>query len=492
MLRYEHRAWPLISNGLARGTTPRIGVMASQSKTSAANRKSVPVSVGSRAPDFTLPATAWPDTSEREVSLEDYRDRWLVLLFYPRDFSMVCPTELTALGVQFDEFARRDCDILGISTDSVASHQKWIATPRAQGGLGGLAFPLASDESGLVCQAYGVLMPRQHVALRGLFIIDPNGVLQYQVVHNLSVGRRSEEVLRVLDGLQTGGLCPESWSRDAPTLDPTRVLRAGSIVGQYRIETELGSGSFGVVYRARDLTLERNVALKVFRPGRVGSPRTFLNEARAAAALNHPNVCTIHAVDDSDGMSMIVMEYLDGQPLDKLLSSGKLPLDDVKRIGRQVAGGMSAAHAGHVVHGDLKPANIMVGSDGLAKVMDFGLAHRRSVASAAHPTGLQETVDPSALSGTPAYMSPEQARSEPASPQSDVFSLGLMLYEMLSGEKAIRGENLLDVLRQIDTLEPEKYAQGMPAPFDTILRRTLVPQVASRDIAMSDIAGLLE
>jgi alkyl hydroperoxide reductase subunit AhpC len=463
--------------------------MASHSKSSA-SRKSVTLGVGARAPDFTLPATAWPDTCEREVSLDDYRDRWLVLLFYPRDFSMVCPTELTALGVQFDEFARRDCDILGISTDSVATHQKWIATPRNQGGLGGLAFPLASDESGMVCQAYGVLMPRQHVALRGLFIIDPNGVLQYQVVHNLSVGRRSEEVLRVLDGLQTGGLCPESWSRDAPTLDPTRVLRAGSIVGQYRIEAELGSGSFGVVYRARDLTLERNVALKVFRPGRVGSPRTFLNEARAAAALNHPNVCTIHAVDDSDGVSMIVMEYLDGEPLDKVLKNGKLPLEDVKRIGRQVAGGMSAAHASNVVHGDLKPANIMVGSDGLAKVMDFGLAHRRS-SGAPHDSGMQETIDPSAMSGTPAYMSPEQTRSEPASPQSDVFSLGLMLYEMLSGEKAIRGDNLLEVLRQIDNMDGEKYAQGMPAPFDAILRRSLVPQVAQRDIAMSEIAELL-
>jgi alkyl hydroperoxide reductase subunit AhpC/predicted Ser/Thr protein kinase len=466
--------------------------MASSSKSSSAGSgKAAPACVGSRAPDFSLPATAWPDTSERQVSLDDYRDRWLVLLFYPRDFSMVCPTELTALGVQFDEFARRDCDILGISTDSVASHQKWIATPRAQGGLGGLAFPLASDESGLVCQAYGVLMPRQHVALRGLFIIDPNGVLQYQVVHNLSVGRRSEEVLRVLDGLQTGGLCPENWGRDTPTLDPTRVLRAGSIVGQYRIEDELGSGSFGVVYRARDLTLERTVALKVFRPGPSGSPRTFLNEARAAAALNHPNVCTIYAVDDSDGVSLIVMEYLEGEPLDKRLSAGPLPPEDAKRIARQVASGMSAAHAGHVVHGDLKPANIMVGSDGMAKVMDFGLARRRATGSAARESGLQETVDPSVLSGTPAYMSPEQARSEPASPQSDVFSLGLMLYEMLRGEKAIRGDNLLDVLRQIDTLEPERYAQGLPAPFDAILRRALVPRMEQRDIGMGEIAELL-
>src|SRR6266849_7753278 len=105
--------------------------------------------------------------------------------------------------------------------------------PRDQGGLGGLKYPLASDEDGAVCRAYGVYGPRQHVALRGLFIIDTNGVLQYQVVHNLSVGRRSDEVLRVLDGLQTGGLCPENWARDEPTLDPTRVLGENSVVGQY-------------------------------------------------------------------------------------------------------------------------------------------------------------------------------------------------------------------------------------------------------------------
>ncbi len=450
-----------------------------------------PATVGTRAPDFALPCTAWPDAAERQVSLADYRDRWLVLLFYPRDFSMVCPTELTALGVQYEEFHRRDCDLLGISTDSVATHQKWIATPRSQGGLGGLAFPLASDASGAVCRAYGVLLERQHVALRGLFIIDPNGVLQYQVVHNLSVGRRSDEVLRVLDGLQTGGLCPESWNRDTPTLDPTRVLRPDSIVGQYRIEAELGSGTFGVVYQARDLTLERTVALKVFRPGRIGTPRKFLDEARAAAALNHPNVCTIYAVDETDGISMIVMEHVNGRPLDRLLAAGKLPMTEVRRIGRQIALGMAAAHAGQVVHGDLKPGNIMVGDSGAAKIMDFGLAHRAATAEPGEATGSWETVEPGGLSGTPAYMSPEQARSEPATPQSDVFSLGLMLYEMLSGERAIRGENLLDVLREIDAFDAARAADGMPEPFATILSRALVADQRRRDLSMAEIAELL-
>src|SRR5262249_21799517 len=170
----------------------------------------------------------------------------------------------------------------------------------------------------------------------------------------------------------------------------------------------------------------------------------------------------------------------------------RLPLEDAKRITGQIASGMAAAHARQVVHGDLKPANIMVTSDGVAKIMDFGLAHRQPVASPTAETGSWETADPAGLSGTPDYMSPEQARSEPASTASDVFSLGLVIYEMLSGQKAIRGDNLLSVLREIDTLDADHYARSMPEPFATILRRTLAADVQRRDITMSDIVELLE
>src|SRR5438132_446743 len=216
--------------------------------------------VGARAPSFSLPCTRLPGSDRQRVALSDYLDRWLVLVFYPRDFSLICPTELTALSREISEFQRRECAVLGISTDSVGTHERWIATPKAQGGLGGLNYPLASDEDGEVCRAYGVYGPRQHVALRGLFIIDPNAVLQYQVVHNLSVGRRAEEVLRVLDGLQTGGLCPSDWDPAAPNLDPIRTLGPNSVLGQYRLEVELGRGSFGAGYRACDMLLETEVA----------------------------------------------------------------------------------------------------------------------------------------------------------------------------------------------------------------------------------------
>ena len=131
--------------------------------------------IGNPAPPFDLPCTRFPDPSRTRVTLEDYRGRWLLLVFYPRDFSLVCPTELIGLSQRFDEFAEQDCELLGISCDTVESHERWMATPMARGGLGGLKFPLASDLDGAVARAYGVYQERQQIAVRGLFIIDPEG-----------------------------------------------------------------------------------------------------------------------------------------------------------------------------------------------------------------------------------------------------------------------------------------------------------------------------
>src|SRR6516162_9642412 len=183
---------------------------------------------------------------------------------------------------------------------------------------------MSPREDGAACRAYGFYLERQHVALRGLFLIDPNGVLQYQVVHSLTVGRNTEEVLRVLEGLQMGGLCPGEWPRGEPPLDLSRELGPNRVLGPYQIEAELAGGSFGTVFRAHDLTLDREVALKVLRPGSPVPPAALLAEARAAAALSHPNVCIIHAVDSSLGAPMIVMEYVAGRPLSQFLGEGPL------------------------------------------------------------------------------------------------------------------------------------------------------------------------
>ena len=168
--------------------------------------------VGQPAPDFNLPSTKNIDTLAENVKLSDYKGKWLILLFYPLDFTFVCPTELTAFSDRLDELQGIGAEVVGISTDSVHSHRAWIKTPRDQNGIEGLAYPLASDVGGRLAAKYNILVEEANIALRGLFIINPEGVLQYAVVHDLNIGRSVDETLRVLQGLQTGGLCAANWS----------------------------------------------------------------------------------------------------------------------------------------------------------------------------------------------------------------------------------------------------------------------------------------
>ena len=329
--------------------------------------------VGRRAPDFVVGCTTPAEHPEPVTRLNDYQNRWLILMFYPQDFSLICPTELSALSDGYEEFAALNTDILAMSTDSVESHDRWIRADRSKGGLGPVRFPLGSDLGGTVARAYHIFAESQQMALRGLFIIDPNAVVQYQVVHNLSTGRRVDEFLRVLKALQMGGLCGEGWTPGKVLIDPASALHSGSVISHFRIEEVIGSGGFATVYRAFDTQLERDVALKILK--RIGDqPATVQSEAKAAAALNHPNVGTIYGIDDTDGIPMIVMEFLVGRPLTKLIADGPAPPAQVVTITRHVADGMTAAHRAGIVHGDLKPANIMLLENGIAKILDFGLS----------------------------------------------------------------------------------------------------------------------
>jgi alkyl hydroperoxide reductase subunit AhpC len=170
--------------------------------------------VGQPAPDFHLASTKGA-TSPKElglkISLSDYRGKWLVFFFYPLDFTFVCPTEITALSDRYEEFAALDADVLGASTDSVHSHFAWLNTPKEKNGIQGTVYPLVADYTKDVARAYGVLDEATGVAQRGLFIIDPEGVLRYSVVTADNVGRSVDETLRVLQALQTGGLCAADW-----------------------------------------------------------------------------------------------------------------------------------------------------------------------------------------------------------------------------------------------------------------------------------------
>lgn len=167
--------------------------------------------VGSKAPNFTLASTKNMDKLDVPVTLEEYKGKWLVLFFYPLDFTFICPTEITALSDRAQEFKDLDAEILGVSTDSVHSHKAWINTPREKNGLGELNYPLASDITHSLSRELGVLIEDAGITLRGLFIIDPEGVIQHATVNNNNVGRNVDEVLRVLEACQTGGLCPANW-----------------------------------------------------------------------------------------------------------------------------------------------------------------------------------------------------------------------------------------------------------------------------------------
>ena len=172
------------------------------------------------APDFTADAVM-ADNSFKEISLSDYKGKWTVLFFYPLDFTFVCPTEITALSDRIQEFKTLDTEVIGVSIDSKFSHLAWKEKPRKEGGLGTINYPLVSDLNKTIASDYGVLLDAG-IALRGLFIINPEGVIQYHVVHDLGVGRSVDEVLRVLEALQTlaktGEVCPANWHKGEDTM----------------------------------------------------------------------------------------------------------------------------------------------------------------------------------------------------------------------------------------------------------------------------------
>ncbi len=174
--------------------------------------------VGQPAPDFDMASTKNIEKLDDNVRLSDYRGKWLVLLFYPLDFTFVCPTELTTFSDRYEDFQSIGAEVVGVSTDSVHSHRAWLRTPRNKGGVEGLKYPLAADITKQVARDYGVLIEEKGIALRGLFVVDPEGVLRYKVVHDLNVGRSADETLRVIQALQTGGLCQADWRPGQETL----------------------------------------------------------------------------------------------------------------------------------------------------------------------------------------------------------------------------------------------------------------------------------
>jgi alkyl hydroperoxide reductase subunit AhpC/tRNA A-37 threonylcarbamoyl transferase component Bud32 len=462
------------------------------------------------APPFSIPAVSVNSPKPYVVASSDYGGHWLLLLFYPRDFSFVCPTELTSFSARFRDFEQRNCRILAISVDSIESHVEWLATPPARGGLGPLQFPLASDADGELAKKLGIWLPEKELSTRGLFLIDPQGDLQYGVVHNLSVGRNVDEILRVLDAMQSGGLCPAGWTTADGNIDPEQALQPGRVLGHYKIQRLLGEGTFGNVFAAWDLRLERNVALKLLKRNAAESREAALREARAAAALSHPNVCGIYAVEEEDGLPVIAMEFVNGRPLTQVIAE-QLPVAQKVEVAHGIASGLAAAHALTIVHGDLKPANVLVTPELVPRILDFGLSRQASrpplletgvladTLSSTGPapagSGLEATVlmTPAALadervghglSGTPAYMAPEQWRGEVPAAASDVFAFGLIFFELITGRRALAGERLADLAHQHrDPRLPVALAGQLPEPFRELFIAVLASDPAARPTA---------
>ena len=279
----------------------------------------------------------------------------------------------------------------------------------------------------------------------------------------------------------------------------------GQTLLHYRIVENIGAGGMGVVYSAVDTHLGRPVAIKVLPADRVADPdrkSRFIQEARAASALRHPNIVVIHDIASDQGLDFIVMERVEGRPLDEVIGRKGLKLADSLSVAVQIAEGLAKAHAAGIVHRDIKPGNIMVGGDGLVKILDFGLAKLTEdvAARGALPTVTLDAdgrprTEAGAIFGTAAYMSPEQAEGKAVDARSDIFSFGAVLYEMLTGHKAFGRDSSIKTLAAVLNEEPppaSSLADGVPPEVERVLARCLRKDPQRRWQTMSDLKIALQ
>ena len=269
-------------------------------------------------------------------------------------------------------------------------------------------------------------------------------------------------------------------------------IAMGTRLGRYEIRSKIGEGGMGEVYLAQDTKLGRKVALKIL-PAEVASDRNrmnrFVQEAKAASALNHPNIITIYEIDETDSGHFIATEFIDGETVRERLRKAPMAASTALDVAAQIAAALAAAHRAGIIHRDIKPENVMVRQDGLVKVLDFGLA-KLTAAGASDPEGatrIQSDTQPGMIMGTVAYMSPEQARGKVLDERTDVWSLGVVLYEMLSRRAPFRGETATDTMANILHREPDALNIGaLPDDLTRIIERMLAKNLEARYARVSD------
>jgi len=271
----------------------------------------------------------------------------------------------------------------------------------------------------------------------------------------------------------------------------------GRTLGHYRILEKIGAGGMGEVYRAHDQQLDRDVALKVL-PASSFTDATararLLREARTASQLNHPHICTVHEVGEADGQAYIAMEFVEGQPLSVLLENKASPAEQILRYGMQLAEALAHAHERGVVHRDLKSANVIITPEGRAKVLDFGLAKRLSGEELAEATTRSQAslTQPGAVMGTLAYMAPEQLRGQPADARSDIWALGVVLYEMAAGGRPFQGQTGFELSSAILNQPPAPLPGTVALELRAVIERCLAKEPARRYQRGGELRAALE
>src|SRR2546426_448251 len=270
----------------------------------------------------------------------------------------------------------------------------------------------------------------------------------------------------------------------------------GQVLGHYRIVSKIGEGGMGVVYRAQDEILHRDVALKVLAESTLVNKSArdhLLHEARASSALSHPNICTIHEVGESSGALYIVMELVEGKSLSALIGSAGLPVESVLRYGVQIAGALAHSHGRNIVHQDLKSSNVVVTPEGLVKVLDFGLARRLAAEAQEEGTRSMDTLDSVfTTGGTLSYMSPEVLHGERGDHRSDLWALGVVLYEASAGQAPFQGRTAFEVTSAILQEPPPPLPARIPPGLAAIIQRCLAKEPARRYQRASEAQAALE